>query len=218
MKKILGLTIAALLVMGLVGAGTWAYFSDTETSGTNVLTAGTLNLNVDSTDPFTLNISVPALTPGTTGNAANWTVQNDGTISGNLTVAVSAIVNGEGVNPESETESTGDGELGGLAKMAFWLDYDQDGIWSTGDKYLDASGAGTVVDYSSGTTLPSAAYDVIDDFGTTDWAQSDGIATMAASAEFDLLIEYDFPDGGSGDNTAQGDNCTFTIDFTLMQP
>ncbi len=217
MKKILGLTVAALLVMGLVGGGTWAYFSDVETSGTNVLTAGTLNLDVDATDPFTLNISVPALTPGTTGNAANWTVLNNGTISGNLTIALSAITNGEGANPESETEATGDGELGGLAKLAMWLDYNQNGAWDTGDKYLDATGAGTVVNESAEGSLPAAAYDTIDTFGSTDWAQSDGIATMSANDVFDLLIEYDFPDGGATDNDAQGDNCTFTITFTLTQ-
>ena len=31
MKKILGLTVAAILVMALVGGGTWAYFRDVET-------------------------------------------------------------------------------------------------------------------------------------------------------------------------------------------
>ena len=30
MKKILGLTVAALMVMGLIGGGTWAYFTDPE--------------------------------------------------------------------------------------------------------------------------------------------------------------------------------------------
>ena len=55
MKKILGLTIAALLVMGMVGGGTWAYFSDTEASTNNSLTAGTLDLNVDGGDiPVTM--------------------------------------------------------------------------------------------------------------------------------------------------------------------
>ncbi|GAG27816.1 unnamed protein product, partial [marine sediment metagenome] len=38
MKKILGLTIVAVLVMALVGGGTWAYFSDVERTDTNVLT------------------------------------------------------------------------------------------------------------------------------------------------------------------------------------
>jgi predicted ribosomally synthesized peptide with SipW-like signal peptide len=28
MKKILGLSVAAMMIMALVGGGTWAYFSD----------------------------------------------------------------------------------------------------------------------------------------------------------------------------------------------
>ena len=46
MKKIFGLTIAAVLVMAMVTGGTWAYFSDTESSTNNSLTAGTLDLNI----------------------------------------------------------------------------------------------------------------------------------------------------------------------------
>ncbi len=53
MKKILGLTVAALMVMGLVGGGTWAYFSDPETTENNVFTAGKLDIS------FGANVSVP---------------------------------------------------------------------------------------------------------------------------------------------------------------
>ncbi len=49
MKKILGLGVVALLVMALVGGGTWAYFSDVETSSNNVLLAGTLDLGLGNT-------------------------------------------------------------------------------------------------------------------------------------------------------------------------
>ena len=52
MKKILGLTVVALMVMGLVGGGTWAYFSDVETSTGNTFGAGTLDLTVDSENPW----------------------------------------------------------------------------------------------------------------------------------------------------------------------
>jgi predicted ribosomally synthesized peptide with SipW-like signal peptide len=45
MKKIIGLTIAAILIIGLVGVGTWAYFGDTEVSSGS-LAAGTLDLQV----------------------------------------------------------------------------------------------------------------------------------------------------------------------------
>ena len=48
MKKILGLTVAALLVIGLVGGGTWAYFSDTEESTGNLFSAGTLDLGLSN--------------------------------------------------------------------------------------------------------------------------------------------------------------------------
>jgi predicted ribosomally synthesized peptide with SipW-like signal peptide len=42
MKKILGLTLAALLVIVLVSSGTWAYFSDTENSrGKLIMPCGT---------------------------------------------------------------------------------------------------------------------------------------------------------------------------------
>jgi predicted ribosomally synthesized peptide with SipW-like signal peptide len=214
MKKILGLTVAALLIMGLVGGGTWAYFSDIETSGTNVLTAGTLNLQVGAADPMTANITLPTLKPGDTGNAngGGWTVVNNGSISGNLTILVGAITNLEGANPESETETTGDGELGGLCEIAIWLDHDGDGEWESGDQYLASDG--TVVPWSAGTVVPSAAYDKID---SVDWAEAEGIATMLATDDFDFMVEYDFPDGGASDNDAQGDTCDFIITFTLMQ-
>ncbi len=42
MKKILGLTTSIMLFIG-----TWAYFSDIETSTGNALTAGTLDLKTD---------------------------------------------------------------------------------------------------------------------------------------------------------------------------
>jgi spore coat-associated protein N len=46
MKKIIGLAISGLLLLALVAGGTYAYFSDTETSSGNSFTAGTLNLVV----------------------------------------------------------------------------------------------------------------------------------------------------------------------------
>ena len=46
MKKILGLGLVAMLVMAMVGGGTWAYFSDVQTSSGNILTAGTLDIGL----------------------------------------------------------------------------------------------------------------------------------------------------------------------------
>ena len=46
MKKLLLSILAIFLVIGLVGAGTFAWFQDTETSAGNTFTAGTLDLKI----------------------------------------------------------------------------------------------------------------------------------------------------------------------------
>ena len=60
MKKILGLTVAAMLILTFVGGGTWAYFSDTESSTNNVLAAGTLDLNLNGGNTAVTTFSASA--------------------------------------------------------------------------------------------------------------------------------------------------------------
>ncbi len=50
MKKVIFSVLMICLVAGLVGVGTWAYFSDIETSDMNYWAAGTLDLQVDGMD------------------------------------------------------------------------------------------------------------------------------------------------------------------------
>ena len=47
MKKIIGLGIAVAVIIALVTTGTFAVFSDTETSSPNTFTAGIIDLVVD---------------------------------------------------------------------------------------------------------------------------------------------------------------------------
>ena len=80
MKKILGLTIAALLVMALVGGGTWAYFSDVETSTLNTFAAGTLDLEVDSENPWTSTpVNILDIAPG--DNSGDVTITCDNVVT-----------------------------------------------------------------------------------------------------------------------------------------
>ncbi len=55
MKKILGLVLAALVVLAGIGGATWASFNDTETSTGNVFTAGTLDLKLSDSNETDLN-------------------------------------------------------------------------------------------------------------------------------------------------------------------
>ena len=103
MKKILISLMAIALVIGLVGAGTMAYFNDTETSSGNTFTAGTLNLNVGGENPnISPDFTLGPLAPGDSGTIT-YTLNNVGSIDGYLDLQGIGVVDTEGTNPESET-------------------------------------------------------------------------------------------------------------------
>ena len=81
MKKILGLTIAFMLLIGMGGIGTWAYFQDTETSTGNLLAAGTLDLKTDDVDGVTQTLSASNLKLGDIVSGSI-TLRNAGTVAG----------------------------------------------------------------------------------------------------------------------------------------
>jgi predicted ribosomally synthesized peptide with SipW-like signal peptide len=224
MKKILVSIIIIAVMCAAIGSGVHAYFSDTETATGNTFTAGTLNLQVGSADPCTEHISLSGMKPNTSGNAASWLTTNIGTIDGTLDITLSTITNNEnGVNDveiaAGESPSNTVGELGQLLKIAFWMDTNKDGTWSSGDYYL--SSAGTKVSWSSGSTLPSAAYDFLNNYASKAWANVQTVTSTADAGNF--RVEYNFPNNSGGipgnlaDNRAQSDSCVFNITFVLNQ-
>ena len=221
MKKVIGLTLAAILIAGIAGGGTWAFFSDSETSQNNTLMAGTLDLQVGATDPCTEFIDIGTqLQPGDSGNAADWAVTNLGNISGTLKVEVGTITNYENTRTEPEqaagdtTAGATEGELGDFVDIAIWLDVNRSGGWDSGDMYLRSNG--TVVNWVSGSSLPSEAYDDINNYSGLSWDSTNGMPTLAGSGALDFMVEYDFP-SDADDNRAQSDSSVFDITFTLEQ-
>jgi spore coat-associated protein N len=138
-KKILGLAIAALLIMVTVGFGTWSYFSDTETSTGNVFTAGTLNLTVDANDGSnTVKFTVTNANPGQSG-AGTWTLVNAGSLAGYIDLESISVTNAENynaatneaetynavTNPTGDTDTsdlTGGGELAANMDVVLFID------------------------------------------------------------------------------------------------
>ncbi len=112
MKKILFSLMTVALVVGLVGAGAFAYFSDTETSAGNTFTAGTLNLQVGNDDPCTVHLSKDNIAPGDAlyggGYCGLWKIENTGTIDGRLSFEFTSLVdNDNGCNePEMDAEES----------------------------------------------------------------------------------------------------------------
>lgn len=81
MKKLLYLILTLLVVVGMAGAGTFAYFSDTETSSGNTFTMGTLDFTIydpPAAGHQVFNISNMAPGDVKTGYIA---VVNDGTLN-----------------------------------------------------------------------------------------------------------------------------------------
>jgi len=73
-KKILFTVMSLALVIGLVSAGAFAYFSDTETSTGNSFTAGTLDLEIGS--PSSTIVSLGDIKPGEIGIRNTGSIQN----------------------------------------------------------------------------------------------------------------------------------------------
>ena len=202
MKKIVGLSIAVLLIIGLVGGATYAYFSDTESSTNNALTAGTLDLKIDGGDVAVTTFTASDVAPGSSGSGSS-ILANVGSISGELDIATSAVANSAGTGG-TEYEG-GSGELGASAQIAMYIDVDQSTGWNAGDIGLQSTG----VTYSFPTALN---YDEINDYASETW---DAVETMAASAADDIIVNWQVPIGA--DNTIQGDSVSFDITFTLEQ-
>ena len=103
MKKILGLTIAFMLLISMGGIGTWAYFQDTETSTGNVLAAGTLDLKTDDVDGVTQTLYASNLKPGDIV-PGSITLKNTGSVAGSSVDLVFAYgENDTGPNPSPMT-------------------------------------------------------------------------------------------------------------------
>jgi len=199
-----------------IGAGVSSYFSDVETTTANTFTAGTLDLQVGTANPTVEQISIPALKPGDNGTAASWQLQNLGSIAGDLNISVGAITDYENTRSALE-QAAGDttagatqGELGQNLNVSFWVDITNNG-WSSGDYYLKSDG--TTVAWASGSTLPAAAYDLLDNYGGKSWTNVQTNLGTGTIGYFKTV--YNLPTTTT--NVVQSDSSVFNITFTLMQ-
>lgn len=152
------------------GAGTYAAFSDTESSNNNTVTAGTLDLTVNGGDSAVEAISITDAVPGDSGTGT-LTLANAGTVDGNLDVSISAINSSEnGTNdPESSAGDAGSSDgveleeqltvtisLGGTQLVS-----DTVNNLSTGSIGTQALNAGSSADLDMSYTVDSNAGNLI---------------------------------------------------------
>ena len=210
MKKILISLMAIALVVGLVGAGTMAYFNDTETSSGNTFTAGTLDLTASATGmPF----NVGPMKPGDSGSG-KIALTNAGNIgAAELDISMSTVTNNDVSTAEPEGDQgtdSGLGDLGGQLLMVLWLNVNQNGVFDAGD--VELLNDGTVSAYDA-TNNPTLTYVAADTYSGDSW--NEVLAEMAQGAVDDFVISYNLP--VTTDNSIMTDKITFDVTFTLEQ-
>ncbi len=137
-KRILMSVLVIAVTAVMVASATTSYFSDTEASVGNSLTAGTLDLLIDGKDENVIKFNKTNLAPKSQP-LGSYLLTNNGSISGYLNITEINVRNLENELTEPEREAgdeTADvGELGDVLNILLFLDYDGDG-WKTGDDKL----------------------------------------------------------------------------------
>ena len=191
MKKILGLAIAFVLLIGMTGIGTWAYFSDTETSTGNQLTAGTLDLTTNDANGVTQTLLATNMAPGDTVGPETITLKNTGSVAASsLDLAFSYVESDGSTNP---VDMTADATAAMLEVTT-----------------LNYGGSSLLSSVSDGN---SNTYKDIEDLKNADLSGLDGIDAAPASKDFEIAVQLKAETG----NDFQADGITVTMTFTLNQ-
>lgn len=182
------LTIA--LATGVGAYGTFAYFSDSGESTSNIFTSGTLDLKLDGQDDVSAIVSAGNFAPGDT-TEGTLTLTNDGSIS-------SYDGDGHTVTLDIAADVTATDADGGTTDMAQYLRLDT--FAYDGDSQL-----------ANVTDSNSNGYVDVDDLASSSLTGLDDPGS--AGQNLDLTVEF-HPDAG---NDLQGDEVDVTFTFTLNQ-
>ena len=220
MKKILGLTISALLVIGMVAAGTFAYFSDTETSSANTFTAGTLDLKV-SNDASTYADGVTATwananaAPGMT-KSGTVTLKNNGAtgITANHVEVKFANTVTNSPSAAAIAADTGDSDITDISTVMVITNMTYGAtnllLQTVGGTFdnADIQAAASAASKTAGTIKLSELNNV--KLGTLT-----PLAGLAANATSGFAMTVTIPT--TVNNGIQGDSVTTTVTFALFQ-
>jgi len=218
-KKILASMLIIGVVSALLGAGTVAYFSDTETSKGNTFTVSTESPNLELSpcgiQPY-LPFNVEDIKPGHSG-VADVNVHNIGTAAGWLSMKLINCVNDENglLEPEIEAGDTtpDEGELGQFLYLVIWFDDNNDGVKQPGWRQLPGGEQPIIegyVNYLHGLgkiPIDGSPYDPTAPIHTYDMLEPS--MTWTIGIKWSLASDVG--------NIIQSDIVSFDIEFTLSE-
>ena len=222
MKKIIISFMTIALVLAVIAGGTWAYFSDTETSTGSSFTAGTLNLvpSTSGTGPvgkYTVtaggdgingNVVFVRLAPGDSGSIT-WTLTNNGNLDGALTMASTVTFAENGSNePEAAVLGNNNGSNGDLDEyMGVRLKRGATYILGDASNYVPFSGLAAVLNAESQSLAASGTLTYV-----LEWQIASDVKGAGADGKFGTADDVQVDD-----NIIQSDSATVDITFTLTQ-
>ena len=190
MKKIFGLSLVLILVVGIIGVAKFAYLTDNETSSGNSFVSGTLDLTINDTGGVTQTLYATGMSPGATVGPSSITLKNTSTVNG----ATLDIV-------FSYTESDGSPNVVNMTAVEVAAM-----IQVTTLDYGGSSLLGGVSDINSN------GYKDVYDLKNSTFTGLDGI-NASATKTFDISVRLKSAIG----NDFQGDGITITMTFILEQ-
>jgi predicted ribosomally synthesized peptide with SipW-like signal peptide len=226
-KKIIGLSLSALVILGMVAVGTFAYFSDTETSTGNTITAGTLNLTADESgtsgnwaltagdDGANEYGTLSLLKPGDSGTIT-WLLTNAGNLAGAMTIT-STVTPAENDSNEPETAAIasnsatnlGLGDLLGVKLTATGSNYTgTQYILGTATNYVPLSGLEAVLDAQTSKTMAASGTITY----VLSWALPNDVQKAGTDGLFGALVSAITGTASSGSATTLVDTTkTWTV-------
>ena len=205
MKKKLLIIVPLLVLVGVVGFQvSSALFRDAERSEDSTFTVGTLDMNVDGNNGTAFdnivvgNIGVDGVVSGT----KTWTINNTGSVPGNLTFSMLQLRNYENgcnepealVDTSCTTPGLGEGDLGNAVTTVVSLD--------------QGTGFAPVVN-SNLATDNQGAY-------ATQWNTNAGTITVGAGQSVQVKMDWSTSPADYG-NEIQSDSLDFDLQFDLLQ-
>jgi spore coat-associated protein N len=202
LKKKLGMGIAtAVLGIGLIGGGTFAYFSDAETTN-NTFAAGTLDLSVD---PTTI-IDVANIKPGDI-MPRHFELINDGSLD------ISSVDLYTEYSVEYGDNYTG-GDMGEHILVHFMTNVDKNGLGNIVLGPNNVITSTTLAELAAADGLPDAVEnelrDVLPWLGDLGAGERSG---LEAGDSDDLIVVFEFVDNGEDQNTFQ--DATLSLEWTF---
>ena len=208
MKTILSAIFTVALVSVLVGAGTFAYYTDTEVSSGNTYTGGTIDLYMEDHDTdISAEWTMSNMAPGESWTNGELNLWNNGTIEANhVEISFSTECN-DPVNEDSDT-------LIGAVGMDKYLKVTTMSYGRTGDmkQFVDLNGDSMDTNYVDDYNK-NGYIDLHDLNGVT----FDNLTAPAVNKgnQYDFVMNVIFHQNAT--NAYQGDECILTVTFTLNQ-